>query len=509
MDINTTEYGVNLRETVFSQAMEQSVDIDFTLPDYCPNISRVLKCITTPVVISKSINGTQASVDGNITFCLIYTDEDNGINSYYYSYPFSKSFDIAEPSVNSTFFAKVKVDYMNIRAMSERKIEIHGAVGIVADISEKKTKNIISDIDCDFVYQKSGQINAITPLVASDKHIIVEEEIDIGQGKPAIKNIIKKNAEAEVTECKIISNKAVIKGKVALKVLYCPNPDGRPQNFETTMPFSQVIELNGVTDECKCDTSVDVVSVDTETKPGLSDECRTISVQAKLLLSLSAYCDNEVPVIFDTFSNKYEMSVEKEEVSFEKILNRVNENYICKKVLEFSDNAIGSVVDLWGDTYVGSVRCIDGKVTINGMVNISILGYDTNSVPVFYDRGIDFEYSFNLDETPTAFKCRPIIKAKNISYNLLDSNKIDIRADIGVNAVIYDIEKSNLITSVEVNEESIKKRNSEIALVLYYADPGEEVWDIAKKYNSSPKEISTLNELNEDTIVNKRVLLIP
>lgn len=509
MNINTTEYSVNINEAIFNQAVEQSVDIDFTLPDYCPNIQRVLKCITTPVVVSKSLNGTQANIDGMVEFCFIYIDEDNTINSYCYSYPFNKLIDIESPATNPLFTTKIKVDYMNVRAVSERRVEIHGAIGLLAQIFEKTAKNIISDIDADCVFKKNGTTNAITPITSADKNIIIEEDIEIGQGKPAVKNIVKKTARVKVEECKIISNKAVIKGDIYLKLLYCPEPIGRLQCFETKMPFSQVMELNGVTDECKCDINAELLSLDIDVKSDLADENRTLSTVAKVMLSVSAYCDNDIPVIFDVFSNKYDIAVEREEVAFERVVNRVNENYLCKKVLEFSDNAIGTVIDLWGDTYIGSVKCLEEKVLVKGTVNISILGYDTNNVPVFFDRGIEFEYSFKLENQTNTFKCNPNIKVSNISFNLLDSNKIEIRAELNVDAVIFDIEKNTLITKVEINEEASKQTNRESALVLYYADSGEEIWDIAKKYNADPNEICELNELDENIIKVNKALLIP
>lgn len=509
MNVNTTEYGVNIRDTVFNKVVEQSVDADFTLPDYCPEISRVLKCVTTPVVLSKSVNGTQATVDGNITFCFIYTDSDNQISSYEYSYPFSKSFELGDSVMNAEFKTKIRIDYMNVRAISERRVEFHGAVGILCIITEKKTKNIISDIDSDCVFQRSGTINAITPITAADKHIIVEEETEIGQGKPAIKCVIRKNADAVVSECKIISNKAVIKGNVMLQVLYSPNPDGRPQNFETTIPFSQVIELPDITDECKCDTKISVLSLEVDPKQGMSEECRTLSISAKLLITLDAYCDNEIPVIYDVFSGKYEVTSDMEEVGFEKIIGNINENYMCKKTLEFSDNAIGTVVDIWGDTFISGVKHTDNQAVINGTVNINILGYDSSGTPAFFERGIDFEYTFDLESAPVSFKCDPEIEVSNLSYNILDYNKIDIRAELSINAVIYDVEKGNVITDIEVNTDNECNHRQDAALILYYADCGETVWDIAKRYSASPLEIAEVNEVTEEVLSSKKVLLIP
>ncbi len=43
MDINVTRQAVCINEVIFDQSAEQAIDTDFSLPDYCPDIVRLLK----------------------------------------------------------------------------------------------------------------------------------------------------------------------------------------------------------------------------------------------------------------------------------------------------------------------------------------------------------------------------------------------------------------------------------------------------------------------------------
>ena len=80
-------------DTVFNESAEQPIDIDFTLPDYYADISKILKCRAISRISSKGINGSGISVEGCVTVTVIYCSSDNSISSYEYQYPFSKSFD--------------------------------------------------------------------------------------------------------------------------------------------------------------------------------------------------------------------------------------------------------------------------------------------------------------------------------------------------------------------------------------------------------------------------------
>ena len=44
---------VTVNETVLKETAEIPVDTDYTLPDYCPEISKILKCKTDVFIISK------------------------------------------------------------------------------------------------------------------------------------------------------------------------------------------------------------------------------------------------------------------------------------------------------------------------------------------------------------------------------------------------------------------------------------------------------------------------
>lgn len=508
MSLNTTEFGVVERKSVFAQPVEQSIDLDFYLPENFPDVRKLLKCAVSPAIISKSVDSNRVSIDGTVNCLVLYCDKENNILSFTYCYPFNKSFELPQAVKSLQIRAKIKNEYMNTRLVSERRVEIHGAVAIYTDITDETTQNIICDIDDDVIYKKCGTINAVTPRESVDKHIIVEEEIDLSSGKPAIKSILRKSAVAKITESKIISNKAVIRGEVALKILYCPEPVGRPQCFEIVLPFSQMVELYGVDEECKCEANIEICSLEVDTKSGLSDEVRTIFVQAKMLLSASAYCDNAVPVVFDVFSSKYEINKQTDNVSFSKIARKVDEKFICKKVLEFSDNSIGSIIDIFNDADLSYVKNNEKQVTIGGVMNIGILGYDTGDEPVFYEKSVDYEYSFNLDEAPYKFKSNTFVQTGNISFNLLDSSRLEIRADLHMQSVIYDEIINEVLTQIEIDTSS-KKENTALPLTLYYPSKGELVWDIAKRFNASPKEILALNELSDETLSGEKVLLIP
>ena len=64
---------IYINENYFCDSLEQAIDVDFTLPDFCPDISKIFKCHAVPRITSKSLSGNNITVDGNviITFYIV------------------------------------------------------------------------------------------------------------------------------------------------------------------------------------------------------------------------------------------------------------------------------------------------------------------------------------------------------------------------------------------------------------------------------------------------------
>ena len=59
----------------------------------------------------------------------------------------------------------------------------------------------------------------------------------------------------------------------------------------------------------------------------------------------------------------------------------------------------------------------------------------------------------------------------------------------------------------ELNENAEKQKSDDYSLKLYFADENEDVWNIAKRYNTSAAAIESENEVTDGKV--SGLLLIP
>ena len=95
------------------------------------------------------------------------------------------------------------------------------------------------------------------------------------------------------------------------------------------------------------------------------------------------------------------------------------------------------------------------------------------------------------------------------SYTLTSDNTVEITAEIKICGYLYEAYTKLLITDISVNSSSKKEQSCSCALKLYYADKGEEIWDIAKKYSAPLSAVVEENGLDCEKLPQCKMLLIP
>ena len=95
------------------------------------------------------------------------------------------------------------------------------------------------------------------------------------------------------------------------------------------------------------------------------------------------------------------------------------------------------------------------------------------------------------------------------SYTLTSDNTVEIKSELKVTGMVYNTMYMKALTDISVNEAEPLEKDGDYALRLYFADKGEDMWEIAKKYGTSINAIMEENNLNDEVISEHGMILIP
>lgn len=509
MEISVNNKMLYFNDKVFDSSCDELVECEVTLPDYCPDIKKILKCNLTPRLVSARCTGDKVNIEANAAVRVIYCSDDNKVFCYEKSVPFSKSIDIGNQVENPCVRVGLHTAYENVRALSARKMEVRSSVGIDVKVTSKYEQQVVCDAQNAGIQLLKDCVGVRSFVGETVKNFSLSETVELGDGRAPILQIIRASSEVFDPEIKAVNNKVLFKGTLKVTILYITDDDEkRPQLFVHSMPISQVIDLDSISETTENYYTVTANGVDVGVKTNASGERRLIDVDAGVIVSLSSSQKIDETLPSDCFSTKYDVDVATKTVHFEDVIERLCEKLAVKSTQKVNGVKIGGLYDVWCDKIKTSVSVSDGGILLKGEANVALLGSDEAGVPFYVERIVEFDKALpaKLDEDGE-YELRSYVSAVDVGYILGGEDTVEIRLDAKVCVDVLNSSNIKLITSITPDCNS--KKQSSSSFTVYFADPGETVWDIARSFNTTVDSILQENDPQAISGKGRRMLFIP
>lgn len=506
MDFNMEKQGVNRSEIVYEGSAEQPVDCDVTLPDYCPDIMRILRCTITPGIATAGASGDRVTAEGTAVVRVIYVSDSGRISCYEQTVPFSKSINVSGLEENVCVRAVASTQYCNCRAVNQRRADIHGCIAISFTVTAIKKQEILCGVNGAGVQLRKKSMKISDMICRLEKMFVLNEVKELDEDSPAVLRILHTRACARVSEVKAITNKILLKGEVWAKITYCTD-DGQVCCVEHTMPISQIIEAEGIDENTNNCVHLDVCSFEAVPKADSAGEMKLMDITARVTAFVTACCEKELETVCDAYSTEYEADCEKQMMSLETLSGTFSDICLCRGTIE-APEAVADITDVWCTGVTEKSFIVSGKVKISGSLSVCVLYQSADSQPCMAEKSIDYEYERDVSVQGANARCEPWVYPGECVASAGGSGKIEIKAEINISAEIYEINEDRIISNITVDE-SKTRQSTAAALTIYYSEQGESVWNIARRYNTTVEAVMNENGLDSETVGSRRMLLIP
>ena len=509
MEIKIEKEPIFLSEVIFDGQTEQGVELDYILPDYYPDIFKILKCSLTPGIISYNISGTQLYCDGVVYIKVLYASENNSaINCVEQRYTYSKTIELSKPAEKATVRISPKVDYVNCRAISGRRIDIRGAVSCKVKAVSSRKSEIISNAEN--LEIKKTPILYCGDKLSANRQFVVREDIETGSG--GISSVIYCDAYAETTETKIISDKVIVKGEAKVKALYLIKKDGEDYTevMDATVPLSQIIDLSGVSDSHSCSTNMRIMDCSLELKADENGEIRMFGCDMTVDCTVTAIIESTLAVLNDVYSTEFDIEYTKAPMKVEYAPQNMKKQLSLKTNLECGEGSLSEIYDCRCD--ISNIICrrnTENELIVVGQCSVQAIGKLSNGNTVCLDKNQPFEIVAETAVFTENSEIDPYITITDTSFSIVGENTIDVRVSMSVEGMLYQTRTVDVIKDIIVFTDKPKHKDTDYALKMYYADENEEIWSIAKRFNTSLQAIMFENDLDCEKLTAPCMLLIP
>ncbi len=497
------------REVLFEGNCEQAVDTELTLPDYCPDIGRLLKCRLVPMITSRQVNFDSLAVEGTARISVIYLDDrDKKIRCCDRDYPFKASVPYDGGTENVRLLAEARVDYVNCRAVSQRKLDIHGAFTVHMTAVCRKENELVTGVEGEGLRLRM-ETRAISDLVScAQTGFDLSEAIELNEGKPPISSIIRSGAVICMEEMQIIPGKLTVRGNAIFTMVYCTEQDAAPERLEYVIPFSQFFDIPGIDEDCKTDVSLCCDMLEVSPRTDSDGEYRRVDVELRVSADIRVYRDREVSWVSDAYSVDYELNCVRKQVRLERLCDTAFDTAVIRQTVDAGDIKIESVSDLWAGISDSRGSWRDGRTVITGNMAVCMILRDPSRGAVYLEKNLRFECGVSQPVSGQNLRPEIGVNVKSCGYTVTGDNRLEIQAELCLHSSLYEDIPARQICSVELDESRPKSPENRPAAVLYFADEGEELWDIAREYNSSVESIRLDNDIEGDTVGESRLLIV-
>ncbi len=508
MEYSLSKHSVSYLNSFLDTVNEQIVDVDINLPDYCPDVEKILKCTLKPKIYTKKISSGQLTIDGVSCVHILYCDGiKHSLRAFEQSVPFTATFSLKSTPEHYITLAHTKCEYVNCRALSNRKLVVHGAFSLYAKVLCKSSNDVYSfDDECD-LQVKHREIEVSDLCALCDEHFSITEDITLGS-KPHVEAMLDYSVDSNIVEVKSIENKIMLNAELKLNVMYISDLEKcTVEHVSYVSPFNRIFDWEGVGDDSNCFGTLDVLAHDLHLKNDSLSDTSTLVLDVKLSFAQQGYLQRSMKVIEDAYSTCYSVAPEKEMLRLEKNLEVSGFTHIVKESVSTDSLKISKVLNIYCENIFLTPVMSDGALSLSGKASVCILFFDEDNTPVYLERTLELDIkpdiSRSFDKAELIMCC-----VNSLSYRLIDDYNIEIKAQVKADVVLCDMMVENTVTNIKVLSDDMIEKD-DCALVLYFAEKGESVWNISKKYLTSETSLISENSLSDEFLSAPLMLLIP
>ncbi len=491
--------------TVLDTVAEQLADVDLTLPDYCPDIEKILKCTLNPGIRSKTLSGGQLQIDGVVNV-LYVESEKKTIRCCEQTVTFSQSFPVRDADENYIILTKTKSEYINCRALSPRRLVMHGAFSLYAKvITAQKNELFVPEQENLEVLNKKLRLADLKSNC--QEQFTVSEEISVAD-KPAIESVLYSKVTAGVTDVKAGSGKLMVNGELNIRLFYLTDIEtGETAKLDYLLPFTQMIDCGGMDDGTDNILDCEVMSYDIRLKNDIMSDKPAVAFDAMLCISAEGYLTDDANVAVDAYSTQYQSAPQFSMLKTVGGVCEISDTFMEKLTAKIDGGKVSKVLDIFADCVTLDTVSAGEGITAKGKINLCILALDGDNFPVLIERACDYEHPLRTSEG-----CNTMLfsgaRVMSISYRLSDDSSVDVRCELKISGGAVKCETTKAVSGVEIFEDRPIPPD-DCALTLYYASAGEELWNIAKSHNTKLRLLTEENGLEQTTLDADKMLLIP
>lgn len=504
MSVELIKKPIVLNEMTKRENVQVIKERDLIVPDGKPDIQRVLQLDGKVDINQVDVSDDRATHKGQIDISILYLTGNNSNTIY----TMKGSIPIEDFVVMEGLERDQRVDFdYNIEHISwnilnERKINVKTILQIELSAARLNEATIITDIASGLPIQKRDeQIEVVKMDVSREEKIKVKEEITLSKGKPSIGEILKVDAKIQDEQIKRADDEIAYNGMIEAAILYKPaGAEDTVEMISQRLPFAGSIEIKKKDDEVYWDCLLDVTPGYMQVSPDYDGEDRVIEAEFFVAARYATYDRLTEKVIKDVYCPGKKIQTTQKNLDYMNLVAKSNVSVPKKEVLTIENTTPenNQIFSVCMKPIIEEKTPENDKLTIKGMLETKVI-YISKEGPNKIDAVTNI-IPFSQEIQAIGINKNMIIIPRVIARDIkvINQTRGEVVVDYLLDYMVEGYSQDSLPTLEQIDifdmtKEDLAKYPS---ITVYLVKQGDTLWELAKKYNTTVKDIQELNGLD-------------
>lgn len=508
MELNLKKAGHDYYEPLAFMPFSCETTRENIVPDSCADIARIVETTGLVCLTGRELTGDgRFCASGSVDVSVLYIPEKgDGPCSLHFQIPF-QCYGEGQGSADCEFLdIRGELQSIDTRALNPRKVLTranlilypsgcrHAALSVCTDVAD--------DESCIQLLREQKETRVVAGV--REKEFTFVEELPLSPGRGGAEEIISKRLDIRGTDSKLIGNKLVVKGLIAVTVLYREN-GGRLNLLQQELPFSQIVEGGGLEEECESEAAYRLLSAECRLgSEGSPDDPHVLTLTLLLRTRITVWRTETVAFISDLYSTASPVSCQTMEIELREDSQRQTRRQNARELLE-TGVAVKAVVDT--EIGCGSVQFSGSGDEMEIPVWARCLYLDENDT--LHSARKEFAVTCPTEQ-PAGCRIEGAAACRGDVMASILPDGIELRFPLECTLETSRAGHHICVSGGEAVEEEPSSGAAAPSLTLRKIGREETLWAVAKQYRTTCKAILEVNEIaDERQIPMDRLLLIP
>lgn len=495
------------RNRLKSQTETQvTLDDDFIVPDTMSDMDEVILDSGLIQLEPVRVQRERVTVRGKLEFHVLYRKEEGGLQTLGGAIPFEETINVPELEEKDYVSVSWQLDDLNTEMIHSRKLGIKAIVTLEAKAEALYDTEAAVDVkdleesseDEVRLQVRKEQIPAAAIALRRKDTYRLKQDVMLPGSKPAIERMLWTEMKLSGCMAKPLDGQIHLEGTLMVFALYEDGESGQVQWVEESIPFSGEVEMQGADPEMIPAIGLKLIHRDLEEKPDYDGEMRELSVDAVIELDVRLYEEQELELLRDLYATNREIVLDTGEAVFDRILARhLGKCRVSQKVDMEAEPGVLQICHSSGSVKLDGTEVQENMLVMDGVLEVKILYLtDEDARPVqAVTRIVPFHYEADIPGISEDSIWYLESGLEQLTAVMAGGGQVELRGVISLDLLVLQPESGPVIQRVQAMPLDTEKMKAMPGIVGYITQPGDRLWDVAKRFHTTEDSILAANDL--------------